>query len=224
MTIVGAPARIRVLLVEDHVLVRAGLRMLLEADRDLQVVGEVASVVDALRAAAEDSPDVILLDLDLGGESGLDLIGELRRVAPHARVLVLTALRDAAQHRQAIELGAVGVVLKDQSQDVLAKALKKVHAGEFWVGRALTATLLAERARPRPVDPDQAKIATLTPREREVIALVGRGLRNQAIADQLVLSEATVRHHLTSVFAKLEVADRLELVIFAFRHGLADLR
>ena len=215
---------IRVLLVDDHAVVRTGLRLLIESRPGLQVVGEAATRPAALTAAAREHPDLILLDLDLGGSSGLDFLPELLAAAPAARVLILTGLRDAEVHRRAVRLGAMGVVVKDKAAEVLLQAIEKVHAGEVWLERTMMAATLREltrRGTATPHDPEAAKIATLTAREREVIALVGTGLKNRQIAQRLFISETTVRHHLTAVFAKLGVADRLELVIYAYRHGLA---
>ena len=139
-------------------------------------------------------------------------------------MIVLTGIRDPAEHRQAVRLGATGMVLKEQAVDTLVKAIERVHAGETWLDPALVANVLAERsrARGRDADPEAARIAMLTERECEVIALIGEGLKNRQIAKRLSISETTVVHHLTSIFAKLGVANRLELVTYAYRHGLAE--
>src|SRR5262249_19057178 len=129
-------------------------------------------------------------------------------------------------HRRAVRLGAMGLVTKDESTEVLLQAIAKVHAGEVWLDRTLLASVLGEITRSgkaQPVDPEALKIATLTAREREIITLVGQGYRNRHVADRLCIAEATVRHHLTSIFAKLQVTDRLELVIYAYRHGLTHM-
>lgn len=218
-------APIRLLLIAPHALVRAGLRLLLERQAGLQVVGEAAHRADALASTQQVTPDIILLDLDPGDASGLDVIPELLTVVPTARVLVLTGMRDPAVHRQAVRLGAMGLVHKDQATEMLLRAIAKIHQGEVWLDRALIASVLGEMTRGNggpPTDPEMAKIATLTAREREVIALVGDGLKNQQIGHRLYISEATVRHHLTSIFAKLSVVDRLKLVVYAYRHGLAQ--
>lgn len=214
---------IRVLLIDDHALVRACLRMLIESHPGLAVVGEAAAPADALAVAVHVHPDIILLDLDLGDANGLDLIPTLRSAVPEVRVVVLTGVRDPEIHRHAVRLGAVGVVLKDKATDVLFQAIAKVHEGGIWLDSVLVASVLGELTRSGGLttDPEAMKISSLTTREREVIDLIGQGLRNQVIADRLCLSEATVRHHLTSIFAKLGVVDRLELVIYAYRHGLA---
>lgn len=214
---------VRVLLIDDHAVVRAGLRMLLESQPGLIVVGEAANRSEAL-AAARERPDIILLDLVLAEGSGLDFLPELLDVAEGARVLILTAVHDSEVHRRAIRLGAMGLVPKEEGAEILLKAIEKVHAGEVWLDRSMVASILGEMTQPgtgKPTDPRAASVAKLSAREREVVALVGEGLKNKQIAERLFISEATVRHHLTSIFGKLGVADRLELAIFAYQYGLA---
>jgi two-component system nitrate/nitrite response regulator NarL len=223
-TVVGQP--IRILIIDDQSIVSACLRFLLESKPSLKVVGETSKASDAFIVARDEQPDIILLDIDLGDTDGLDLLPKLLSVAPQARVIVLTGIRDPAIHRRAVRLGAMGLVIKDEETEVLLQAIAKVHAGEVWLNRRLLASVLGEMTRSgkaQPVDPESLKIATLTRREREVIVLVGQGYRNQQVADRLCIAEATVRHHLTSIFAKLGVTDRLELVIYAYRHGLTQL-
>lgn len=220
------PPTLRVLLVDDHAVVRAGLRMLLETQPGIAIVGEAATFDDALTLAAA-QPDVVLLDLDLGARSGLELLPALFEVAPATRVILLTGVRDPDAHRQAVRLGVTGLVMKDCAVTELVQAIWHVHAGQAWLDPALTAQLIGELSRARgaePVDPEAAVIATLTRREREVIALICEGLQNREIAERLHLSESTVRHHLTSIFDKLGVGSRLELVIYAYRQQLAAPR
>jgi two-component system nitrate/nitrite response regulator NarL len=213
---------IHVLLIEDHAVVRAGLRLLIESRRGMVVVGEAANQADALAIAAREQPDIILLDLDLGAEKGLDIMPRLIAAAGQARVLILTGVRDVEDHRRAIRQGAMGLVLKEQAPETLLKAIEKVHAGEVWLDRAILASVLSEMVLggTRPANAEATRISALTEREREVIALIGEGLKNKQIGDRLSISETTVRHHLTSAFAKLGVESRLEMVIFAHRHGL----
>jgi two-component system nitrate/nitrite response regulator NarL len=216
---------LRVLLVDDHAVVRAGLRLLLENHAGYAVVGEAGSRAEALAQAAGTRPDVVLLDLDLGGDNALDFLKELQDAVGSARILILTGIRDPEMHRRAIRLGARGIVMKEHAAESLLKSIRKVHEGELWVDRALTAEILTEMvsAGGKPArDPNQDRIATLTVREREVTALVAQGLKNKEIADRLFVSDITVRHHLTSIFSKLDVQDRLALVLHAFRHGLAE--
>jgi two-component system, NarL family, nitrate/nitrite response regulator NarL len=215
---------IRVVIVDDHVVVRTGLRMLIESQPGIIVVGEAGNGAEALAVVGRTQPDIIVLDLDLGGESGLDYFPGLRTAASTARVLVLTGVRDPELHRRAVRLGSMGLVRKEEAAEVLLQAIKKVHAGEVWLEPAMIASVLGEMTGTRAsqlLDPEAAKIASLTEREREVVTLMGQGLRNKQIAERLGISETTVRHHLTSIFAKLGVTDRLELVIYIYRHGLA---
>src|SRR5262245_48011590 len=151
-------------------------------------------------------------------------IPTLLHTAPETRILVLTGVRDAEAHRQAIRHGALGLVFKEKAVETLLEAITRVRAGEVWLEPTMIARVLGDLTRPQPsprFSPETAKIARLTEREREVIALVGEGLRNKYMAERLCISEATVRHHLTAIFAKLDVSDRFELAIYAYQHGLA---
>ena len=218
------PSSVRVLIVDDHGIMRAGLRMLLESQPGLVVVGEAATCAEAVALATDTQPDVIVLDLDLGGENAIASMPTLLR-APDTRILVLTGVRDPEVHRQAIRQGALGLVVKEKAAETLLHAIMQVRAGEVWLERTMIAQVLGELTRPQPapqVSAEAANIAKLTEREREVITLVGEGLRNRHIAARLYISEATVRHHLTAIFAKLGIADRFELAIYAYQHGLAQ--
>lgn len=216
---------ISVLLVDDHVLVRQGLRMLLENHSDIHVTGEVATADEALEIAGREEPDVVLLDLDLGeNQSGLDIIARLGSLGHSPRVLVLTGIRDPEIHRRAIRLGAVGIILKEQAGEVLVKAVRCVHNGEVWIDRRMTAAIFQDFRRlsgERELDSEAARIESLTRRERELIGLVAQGFGTTKIADTLFISEKTVRNHLASIYDKLQVSDRLELAIYAVRHKLA---
>src|ERR1051325_4690477 len=216
---------IRIMIVDDHAVIRTGLRMLIEQDQAMTVVAMAGTPAEALTLAAAEKPDIIVLDLILGEEDGLDFLPELTKVSSNSRVLVLTGVQTPESHRQAIRRGAMGIVLKQQAAELLLKAIKKVHDGEVWIDRSMIGSVLSEvRTERREEENLEAKeIATLTPREREVIALVSEGLKNKIIAERLFISETTVTHHLSSIFSKLEVSDRLELIIYAFRHGLAKV-
>jgi DNA-binding NarL/FixJ family response regulator len=203
---------------------RAGLRMLIENHDGMIVVGEAGTRAEGLAIATREQPDIVLLDLDMGAESGLDFMPHLLAAAPNARVVILTGLRDTEAHRRAVHLGAIGLVFKEKAAEVLIKAIEKVHGGEVWLDRALTASVLSEMShadgRER-ADPDIHKISFLTEREREVVGLVCEGLKNKQIGDRLFISEATVRNHLTSILSKLGLSDRFELALYAYRHHLA---
>ena len=214
---------VRILIVDDHLVMRAGLRMVIESRPGLQVIGMASNRAEALQLAAKESPDLILLDLDLGGESALSFLPELRAQAKEGRVLVLTGVRDVDEHRKAVRLGAQGVVMKENATEVLVKAIAKVTEGEYWLDRSTVGTLLTEMTRKDEDDPEAAKISSLTARENQVIALIAEGLKNKQIAERLFISETTVTHHLSSIFSKLDVSDRLELVIYAFGPNLARM-
>jgi len=216
---------IRILLVDDHVVVRQGLRMLIENNRDMKVIGDATRCEEAVEIASCEVPDLVLLDLDLGGTSGVDIIPQLVSIDERVHVLVLTGVRDPELHRRAIRMGAAGIVLKDQAGEMLVKAIRKVCAGEVWMDRGTTAAVLRElRHGPESqrLDSEAARIASLTPRERQIVALIARGVGTARIAGDLFISEKTVRNHLVSIFDKLMVSDRLELATYAARHGLAS--
>jgi two-component system, NarL family, nitrate/nitrite response regulator NarL len=221
----SSPKTIRVMIIDDHAVVRAGLRMLIENHPTMHVVAMASSGTEALDILARESADLILLDLDLGKENGLTFVQELRAASNSARILILTGLRDPAAHRQAVKLGAMGVVVKDQAAEVLIKAIEKVNAGEIWLDRATMGNVLNEMTGQGQGELDSAdtRINSLTDREREVIALIAEGLKNKQIGKRLFISETTVTHHLSSIFSKLGVSDRLELVIYAFGHNLVRI-
>lgn len=220
-----APLSMRVFLISAQVMVREGLSKLIESHGSMTVVGETGTRGEALQILPRVRPDIILFDPDPGWESGLDVIPELLVAFEGARVLVLTGALDEALHHTALHLGAMGVVLKDQTADVLRKAIERVHAGEAWIDRTTMGRMLANRSKPPfgTAGQETAKVSTLTERERQIVALVGEGLKNKQIAERLSISESTVRHHLTTIFAKLEVSDRVELLILAYRHQLTLL-
>lgn len=213
------------MIVDDHSVIRSGLRMLIEQDQTMTVVAMAGTPSEALLLAAREQPDIIVLDLMLGDEDGLEFLPQLCKTSPNSRVLVLTGVQAANSHRMAIRRGAMGIVLKQQAADLLLKAIRKVYAGEVWIDRSMMSSVLSDvrNERQDDADPEAGKIASLTPREREVIALVSEGLKNKLIGERLFISETTVTHHLSSIFSKLDVSDRLELIIYAFRHGLAKL-
>jgi DNA-binding NarL/FixJ family response regulator len=223
LTTDSTTTRVRILIADDHAMVRAGLRMLIEQQPHLHVVGEAGDVSSVVGLAAREQPDVVLLDLDMAGRNGLEVLPDLLSAAKQARVLVLTGIRDPAAHLDAVRRGALGVLLKDQAASVLIKAIEKVQAGEAWLDRTVMGYILEDlQAKKQPsADSEEAKIATLTQREREVLDLVSQGLKNHEIAERLFVSDHTVRHHVGALYAKLDVSDRLELILYAYRHRLA---
>jgi DNA-binding NarL/FixJ family response regulator len=216
--------RVRIVIIDDHKLVREGVRMILQTQPEFEVVGTASNGKEGLSAVVLNKPDIVLLDLDLGGESGLDLISEVQAASEHSRILILTGVRDLAMHQQCVRAGAKGLVHKEAAHEVLVKAVQKVNAGEIWFDRTMMSSILNEmldRKKAKEADPEAAKISCLTVREKEVIGLICEGLKNKQIAERLFISDTTVRHHLTSIFSKLDVSDRLELVIYSFRFGIS---
>jgi two-component system, NarL family, nitrate/nitrite response regulator NarL len=213
---------IKVSIIDDHAIVRAGLRMLIENSARMVVMWEAQTASEALSDQTLGRPDVVLLDLDLGIEKGLDYLPNLMdRFAP-ARILVLTALADTQQHLAAVAAGANGVVLKEQAPETLIQAIESVHCGEAWLGKSLMTAVMGKlsRASVEKHDPEAEKISRLTPREVEIVALVSEGLNGERISKQLRISEATVRNHLTSILGKLGLSNKFELAVYAHRHRL----
>lgn len=220
MSWTGQP--IRILQVDSNCLVRVGLRMLLDSWQEIQVVGDTGDEREAVAVAQREAPHVILLELDFksGVATGLDLISKLQ-TASKARIIVVTQLHAAELHHSAIERGARGLVLKEHSPEQLRNAILKVHAGEVWLDDKVITSLVtivarSSRRRADAVD-DSTGLAKLSPRESQLAHLAGEGLSNKEIARRLFISETTVRHHLTSIFRKLGVVNRLELIIHLLR-------
>ena len=208
----------RILLAAGPPLVRASLASLLRSQRDLELVGEAATPADAMAAVGRVRPDVVLVQVD-GSLDDWDGLLTASAEPGAARVVLLAPRRDMLAPETAIERGARGVLDAGQSPDLLFKALRRVRQGEYWIDRS-GVTAILERRRRRELSPEQARIASLTPRERQIIGLVGEGLKNHQVAARLRISEATVRNHLTSILDKLDVDDRYALALFGLRHGL----
>ena len=214
---------IRILIADDHPIFRDGLRRLLEADPGLKVVGEAADGIDALKLAIKLKPDILLLDLAMPRQTGLDTLPELSSACPQLRVIVLTAAVEKPEVVRALQLGARGVVMKDSATQLLLRSIRAVMRGEFWVGRDSVSDLvqfLREGLRgPRLKEPLRKDFG-LTPRELDVIAAIVAGFTNRDVAQKFSISEDTVKHHLTNIFDKLGVSNRLELALFAVHHQL----
>ncbi|RPJ78660.1 MAG: DNA-binding response regulator, partial [Acidobacteria bacterium] len=208
---------VRIILLAKQPVVRAGLRHLLAEQEGLKVIADCSSTTDAIAVARREEVDILLVDPDCE-EIALRAVSAFAELG-NARILVFSAETDPLMFARAIELGACGVVSKHQSAELLIRAIRKVHAGEVWLDRAATASVLTRAVR-RGRDPEVMKIESLTKREREIVTLLGEGLRNTVIAERLFISEATVRNHLTSILSKLGLANRFELAIFAFRNHL----
>jgi two-component system, NarL family, nitrate/nitrite response regulator NarL len=219
-------ARVRLVVIDEQALFRAGICMLLAGQPSFAVLGEAGSRAQAIPLVKREQPDVILLGVDRNDGKNLDFLPEIFEVSEASRVLILSGAADSELHSRAVYLGAIGVLSKDITINLLVEAIEKVNAGEVWLDGAMTANILRElsaRNRARKKDPEEAKIASLTKREREIIQLVGQGFKNKQIAERLFISNITVHHHLTSIYSKLDVSDHLELLIYAYRSGLAEM-
>jgi two-component system, NarL family, nitrate/nitrite response regulator NarL len=218
-------APIRVFLIDDHLSILWGLKRLIESGEPaMQVVGSARNCTEALERLDEALPDLILLDLDLGTENGVEEIPRLV-ARSKAKILVLTGVRDSNAHDAAVLAGARGIVEKEAPAETILRAIEKVHEGQVWLDRFATARMFVEFSRGGAAsaqDPEQARISALTDREREIVSAISgnAGLTARKIADTLHISEHTLRNHLTSIYDKLGVSNRLELFAFAHKHGL----
>jgi DNA-binding NarL/FixJ family response regulator len=215
---------IRIVLIDDHQIIRDGLREFIESRPGMLVVGDAGDCAGALEVVTREQPDVVVLDLDLGGVSGLDLLPEIIGAAEGASVIILTGLRDTEKRDRAMELGAKGVVLKENGVSELLNAIEKVHrTGDYWFEPGAARRLMESRrgGGAAQSDPEADKIAGLTPTERALITYLGKGLDNKQIAGQMNMAESTVRNSLTRIYDKLDIkGGRLALLVYAYQHGL----
>jgi NarL family two-component system response regulator LiaR len=209
-----------VLVADDHAIVRKGIRALLATEPDIEVVGEAENGREAVTEAERLQPDVILMDLVMPEVDGIEAIRRITGRQPEARILVLTSFAADDKVFPAIKAGALGYLLKDSGPEELVQAIHQVYRGESSLHPTIARKLLHELSRPseRPPTPEP-----LTEREVEVLRLVARGQSNQEIADQLVISEATVRTHVSNILGKLHLASRTQAALYALREGLASL-
>ena len=211
---------IRVLLVDDQVLFRAGIRMLVDSQPDLTVVGEAADGPEAVAAVGSTRPDVVLMDIRMPVMDGLAATAEILQNEDPPRVVMLTTFDLDEAAARAIRGGASGFLLKDAEPEVLLAAIRTVHAGSAVIAASATRDLFAHFAVPT-APPVPREFDDLTSREKEIFALAAQGLSNAEIAEREYLSEATVKTHVSRILGKLGLRDRVQLVVFAFAHGLA---
>jgi DNA-binding NarL/FixJ family response regulator len=212
---------IRILVADDHVIFRDGLRKLLEVSDDITIVGEASNGVECVEMLAKLKPDILLLDLQMPEKDGLGVLGESNLDASSTRVIVLTAAEDSRDVVRAMRLGARGVVLKRSASDLLVKSIRKVFGGEFWLDNHMTAGVIDSFKKSSESGQRREK-SLLSEREKEIVQLVSQGFRNMEIGEKLVISEQTVKNHLHNIFDKLGVSDRLELALYAIHHRLVD--
>ena len=219
----SASKLIQIVIVDDHTLFREGVRLILEPEPDLAVVGEAATVGEALPLIHGKRPDLVLLDLRLAQARGIDLLSQLVASSGAPRVLIVTAFPEEADIAEAVRLGATGVVLKDATRDTLLAAIRSVAGGDLWLPPELTVKVITALAQTAPSSLAE-RVGLLTTREREIVSLVGQGLKNREIGDRLAIAEKTIKGHLTNIFLKLGVQDRLELALLALKTHLAPTR
>jgi len=210
---------VRVLIVDDHAIVRKGIRALLSEAGGFEVVGEADNGQTAVLLAQETQPDVILMDLLMPGVDGIEATRQITSRQPKARILVLTSFAADNKVFPAIKAGALGYLLKDSSPDELVRAIRQVQRGEPSLHPTIARKLLQEIARPAEREPAPE---ALTTRELEVVQLIAQGLSNQEIADRISVSESTVRAHVSRILGKLHLASRTQAALYAVREGLAD--
>ena len=214
------PDGIRIVIADDHPLFRKGLKSLLNAEPGFTVVGEAENGDEAVYMSRSMQPDILLLDLAMPGASGLDALGELASAPSSVKTIVLTAAIEKPEIVKALQLGAAGVVLKSSAPELLFKSVRGVMAGQHWIGREAVSDLVeALRTYSEATAPLRSRFG-LTARELEITSAVVSGLSNREIAEKFVLSQDTVKHHLTNIFDKVGASNRLELALFAVHHGL----
>lgn len=212
--------KIRILIADDHAVVRRGLRTILLSEPEMELVDEAADGIEAVLKARACHPDVILLDMVMPRLDGLGAIKQIKQENPAARILVLTSFAEDDKLFPAIKSGALGYLLKDSSPEQLLQAIRDVHAGKSSLDPAVALKLIRELNRPSdlPLSPDP-----LSERELEVLKLVARGLTNQEIAETLIIGERTVGNHISSILSKLHLANRTQAALYALREGIATL-
>jgi DNA-binding NarL/FixJ family response regulator len=218
----GSPERLRVLVADDHALFRRGLQMVLEAEPDIELVGEASDGVEAVERSQELMPDVILMDVRMPKRSGIEACQAIKDVAPTARIIMLTVSDEEGDLYDAIKNGASGYLLKDSSIDEVAQAVRVVADGQSLISPSMAVKLLDEFKQMSRSD-RQVPTPRLTDRELEVLGHVAQGLNNREIAKRLFISENTVKNHVRNILEKLQMQSRMEAVMYAVREKLLDI-
>jgi two-component system nitrate/nitrite response regulator NarL len=217
-------SRVRIVLADDHQMFRDALRRLLEAEPDLVVVGEAGDGEEAVALTLQYEPDILLLDVAMPHANGMQVLEQIAAASKATRVIMVTGTVEENELRQALRLGARGFVLKESGAVQLLESIRIVHGGEYFVGRECMADLVsAVRSRSVAIDgkiPRQKADFGLTARERQIVSAVVNAYQNKEIAEKFAISEKTVKHHLTNIFNKVGVSNRLELALFAVHHHL----
>ena len=219
------PKRIRIVLADDHPIVRDGLRKLLTLEEDIEVVGEASDGREVVQVIQDTSPDILILDLRMPYMDGLATLQALQQLEKKVKVIVLTASEDKNEFVQAMKLGCSGIVLKQTAPELIVKSIRKVNSGEIWLDSHTTAAVMRQFASPADMlaggTPGKGRERSpLSQREREIVGLVAQGYKNREMAEKMFISEQTVKNHLHNIFDKLGVSDRLELALYAIHKGL----
>jgi len=212
--------KISVLIADDHPMLRQGLKQILELERDIAVVAQATNGNEAVRYAEELKPDVILMDINMPGINGLQAIDEIKQKKLPSKIIVLTIHEDREYLFKTLRMGAEGYVLKDAEPAVLVEAIRNVKAGQSYIQPNMTTELVKEFNRVTLHDRDKREENNLTSRELEVLELIAEGMINKEIAKQLFISEKTVKNHVSNIFKKLNVSDRTQAAIYAFKHNI----
>jgi DNA-binding NarL/FixJ family response regulator len=215
--------RIRILLADDHAVVRQGFKMILAEQPDMEIVGEAGNGREAVELAEQLRPDIVVMDVAMPELNGIEATRRIASGVPHARVVALSMHKDSVYVREILRAGARGYLLKDADQDEIVSAIRAVGRGEAIFGPAIASRVIDYFAAPRPSLPPQA-FPELTARERELLELIAQGHNNQAIAERLGLRHKTVRNHVSNIFSKLQVADRAQAIVRARQAGLGTTR
>jgi DNA-binding NarL/FixJ family response regulator len=223
-TVVEGKRKIRVMIADDHPIIREGLRKLINLEDDVEVVADACDGREVLEKIDDVKPDVLLLDLRMPNLDGLGALQTLQHTNNKVRVIILTASEDKNEFVQAMKLGCSGIVLKQTSSDLIVKSIRKVHSGEIWLDSHTTAAVMRQFATPGELglggSSKGRERSPLSTREREIVTLVAQGYKNKEMAEKMFISEQTVKNHLHNIFDKLGVSDRLELALYAIHKGL----
>lgn len=212
--------KISVLIADDHSMVRQGLKQILELEKDIAVIAQASNGDEAVKLAKEKKPDVILMDINMPGTNGLQAIKELKQDKVPSRVIVLTIHEDREYLFKTLQMGAEGYVLKDAEPSVLIEAIRNVFGGQSYIQPNMTKELVKEFNRVTLHEKDKNEENNLTSREIEVLELIAEGMINKEIAKHLYISEKTVKNHVSNIFKKLNVSDRTQAAIYAFKHNI----
>ncbi len=225
LTSAAGPEPIRVLVVDDHALFRRGLQMVLGAETDIEVVGEASDGAEALKVAAETTPDIVLMDVRMPKRGGIDATTAIKDAVPSAKIIMLTISDEEADLYDAIKAGAMGYLLKEISIEEVASAVRAVYNGQSLISPSMASKLLTEFATMVRKDDERQQVPTprLTDREMEVLKLVAKGLNNRDIAKKLFISENTVKNHIRNILEKLQLHSRMEAVVYAVREKLLEI-